>query len=158
VEDLPESVQVRRNFLSSSLVVCGSSARILRIPIGNRLLSLSGVLESWLVGIILRHYLRVGDLPIIVSHSFVALCIYIMYSRIGVCLVIYMVPCLRINQVWDPVWRLLLDPSKVNHFDRAEDPGQHSQRGVGGIVYACGALGHMDWCGTRRSDSPVMAS
>jgi hypothetical protein len=44
------------------------------------------------------HYLRVGDLPIIISRSFTFLCylcIYIPYSRIGVCLVIYTVPCLR---------------------------------------------------------------
>jgi hypothetical protein len=37
------------------------------------------------------------------------------------------------------VWQLLLDPSKVNRFDRAEDPRQRSQCGVGGIIYARGA-------------------
>jgi hypothetical protein len=42
------------------------------ILIENRLLSPSSVLEVWLIRIILQHYLRVGDLPIIVSHSFVA--------------------------------------------------------------------------------------
>jgi hypothetical protein len=35
----------------------------------NQLSSPSGVLESWLIRIILRHYLRVDDLAIIVSHS-----------------------------------------------------------------------------------------
>jgi hypothetical protein len=61
-----------------------------------------------------------------------------------------MVLGLRSNRVqWDPVWRLLLDPLNVNHFDRAEDPRQRSQCGVGGIVYAHGALGLMDYCGTR---------
>jgi hypothetical protein len=77
MEALPESVQVRWSFLSTSSVECGSSARILRILIENRLLSPSGVLESWLAGIILRHYLGVGDLPIIVSHSFTALMLFL---------------------------------------------------------------------------------
>jgi hypothetical protein len=70
-----------------------------------------------------------------------------------------MVPCLRINRVlWDLVWRLLLDPLKVNHFDQVKDPRQCSRRGVGGIVYAPGAPSHTDCCGARRSDSPVRAS
>jgi hypothetical protein len=56
------------------------------------------------------------------------------------------------------VWRLLLDPLKVNRFDQAEDPSYCSRRGVAGIVYAHGAPGHTDCCGTRRSDSPVRAS
>jgi hypothetical protein len=109
-----------------------------------------------------RHYLGVGDLPIIVSHSFGSLMlfgIYIPYSRIGVCLVIYIVLCLRINRVqWDSVCRLLLDPLEVNRFDQAEDPRQCSQYGVGGIVYAHGTPGHTNYYGTRRSDSPVRAS
>jgi hypothetical protein len=77
VEALPESVWVQRDFLSSSLVECGSSAKILRILIENRLSSPSSVLESWLVGIILIHDHRMGDLPIIVSHSFVALMLFV---------------------------------------------------------------------------------
>jgi hypothetical protein len=56
------------------------------------------------------------------------------------------------------MWRLLLDPSKVSSFDQAEDPRQRSQRGVGGIVYARDAPAHTDYCGTHKSDSPVMAS
>jgi hypothetical protein len=52
-EALPESIQVRRSFLSSSSVKCGSSAEILRIPTENQLSSPSGVLESYLVSIIL---------------------------------------------------------------------------------------------------------
>jgi hypothetical protein len=56
------------------------------------------------------------------------------------------------------VWRLLLDPSKVNHFDQVEDPRQCSRRGLRGITYARGTPGHMDCCGTRTSDSPVRAS
>jgi hypothetical protein len=36
---------------------------------------------------------------------------------------------------------------------------RHShRRGVGSIVYACGAPGHMNSCGTSRSDSLVRAS
>jgi hypothetical protein len=48
-------------------------------------------------------------------------------------------------------------PSKVNHFDRVEDPRQRSLRGVGGIVYARGTTGYTDCCGTHRSDTPVRA-
>jgi hypothetical protein len=59
------------------LVECRSSIGILRIPTENRLSSPSSVLESWLVGIILRYYLRVSDLPIIVSHSFVDLMLFV---------------------------------------------------------------------------------
>jgi hypothetical protein len=42
--------------------------------------------------------------------------------------------------------------------DTVEGPRHSYRRGVGGIVYARGAPGHMDCCGTRRSDSPVRAS
>jgi hypothetical protein len=77
VKALPESIRVRQSFMNSSSVECRSSARILRIPTENRLSSPSGVLESRLVGIILQHYLRVGDLPIIVSHSFTALILFV---------------------------------------------------------------------------------
>jgi hypothetical protein len=56
------------------------------------------------------------------------------------------------------VWRLLLDPSKVNHFDQVEDPRQCSRWGVGGIVYARGTPGHSDCCGTSRIDRPIRAS
>jgi hypothetical protein len=55
------------------------------------------------------------------------------------------------------MWQLSLDPSNVNCFDQVEDPRERSRRGVRGIVYARGAPGHMDYCGTRRSDSPVRA-
>jgi hypothetical protein len=72
MEALPESFWVQQSFPSSSSVECGSSAGILQIPTEDRLLSPSGVLESQFVRIILRHYLGVGDLPIIVSHSFAA--------------------------------------------------------------------------------------
>jgi hypothetical protein len=77
VEALLEFIQVRRSFLSSNSVECVSFAGILGIPIENQLLSPSGALESWLIGIILRHYLGVGDLPIIVSHSFTALILFV---------------------------------------------------------------------------------
>jgi hypothetical protein len=77
VKALPESVQVRWCFSSSSLVEWRSSTRILQFLIANRLLSPSGVLESQLVKIIRWHYLRVGDLPIIVSHSFAALILFV---------------------------------------------------------------------------------
>jgi hypothetical protein len=50
METLPESVRIRWSFLSSSSIECG---------------------------IILRHYLGVGDLPIIVSHSFAALMLFV---------------------------------------------------------------------------------
>jgi hypothetical protein len=62
------------------------------------------------------------------------------------------------SSIVDLVWQLLLDPSKVTHFVQAEDPRQRSRWGVGGIVNAHGAPGHMDCCGTRKSDSPVRAS
>jgi hypothetical protein len=51
VEALPESVQVRRSFPSSSLVECGSSTRILWIPKESRLLSPAGVSGFQLVRI-----------------------------------------------------------------------------------------------------------
>jgi hypothetical protein len=56
------------------------------------------------------------------------------------------------------MWSLLLDPSKVNHFDQTEDPKEHNRRGVGGVVCAHGAPGHTDCCCTRKSGSPVRAS
>jgi hypothetical protein len=74
---LPESVRVWRSFPSSNSVDCGSSVRILRILTENRLLSPSNVLESWLVRIILRHYFIVIHLPIIVSHSFTTLMLFV---------------------------------------------------------------------------------
>jgi hypothetical protein len=37
------------------------------------------------------------------------------------------------------VWRLSLNPSKVNRFDQAKDLIQRSRHGVGGLVYARGA-------------------
>jgi hypothetical protein len=39
-----------------------------------------------------------------------------------------------------------------------EGPTHSHRRGVGGIVYARGAPGHMDCCGTRKSGSHVRAS
>jgi hypothetical protein len=59
---------------------------------------------------------------------------------------------------WDPVWRLYRPlgglPYHVQQWrvlDIAIDE-------VLGIVYARGAPGHIDCCGTRRSDSPIRAS
>jgi hypothetical protein len=40
----------------------------------------------------------------------------------------------------------------------AEGPRHSHRRGVGGIVYARGAPGHTDCCGTRKSDSPIKTS
>jgi hypothetical protein len=51
LEALSKSIWVRWSFLSSGLVECGSSARILRIPIESRPSSLSSVLGFRLVGI-----------------------------------------------------------------------------------------------------------
>jgi hypothetical protein len=76
VEALPESIQVQQSFLCSSSVECRSYARIFQILIENWLSSPSSVLVSWLVGIVLQHYIGVGDLPIIVSHSFAALLLF----------------------------------------------------------------------------------
>jgi hypothetical protein len=45
--------------------------------LGGAISSPSGVLESRLVRIILQHYLRMGDLPIIVSHSFASLMLFV---------------------------------------------------------------------------------
>jgi hypothetical protein len=77
MEALPESIWVQWSFPSSSSVECGSSAGILRILTENQLSSPSGVLESRSVEIILQYYLRVGDLSIIVSHSFAALMLFV---------------------------------------------------------------------------------
>jgi hypothetical protein len=77
VEAVQESVRVRQSFPSSSSVECGSFVRILWILTENWLSNPSGVLESRLVGIILWHYLRVGDSPIIVRHSFAALMLFV---------------------------------------------------------------------------------
>jgi hypothetical protein len=56
------------------------------------------------------------------------------------------------------VSRLLVDPSMVNRFDQGEDPRWCSRLGVRDIVYARGAPGHTDYCGTGRSGSPIRAS
>jgi hypothetical protein len=50
-EALPESIQIRWSFLSSSSVECGSSTRILWIPTESQLSSPFDVSGSWLVGI-----------------------------------------------------------------------------------------------------------
>jgi hypothetical protein len=76
-EALAESIRVQWSFLSSSSVEYGSSIGILLILTKNQLSSPSEVLESWLVRIILRHYIGVGDLSIIVSHSFTALMLFV---------------------------------------------------------------------------------
>jgi hypothetical protein len=51
VEALPESIRIRWSFPSSSLIECGSSARILWILTESRLSSPSCVSGSWLIGI-----------------------------------------------------------------------------------------------------------
>jgi hypothetical protein len=87
VKALPESIQVRWSFLSSSSFKCGRSTGILQILAENRILSPSDVLVFWLV---------------IVSHSFAALMLFVhlhTISRIGVCFVVYTVPCLWISRV-----------------------------------------------------------
>jgi hypothetical protein len=76
-ETLPESIWIQRSLSSSSLIKCRSSVEILRIPTENRISSPSDVLESWLVRIILRHYVGVGYFPIIVSHSFASLMLFL---------------------------------------------------------------------------------
>jgi hypothetical protein len=40
----------------------------------------------------------------------------------------------------------------------AEDPRPSHRQRVGGIVYACGAPSHTDYCGTYRRDNPVRTS
>jgi hypothetical protein len=59
---------------------------------------------------------------------------------------------------WDPVWRLYRPLRCLFPVTTAEGPRHIHQQGVGGIVYARGALGHTNYCGTRRSDNPVGAS
>jgi hypothetical protein len=59
---------------------------------------------------------------------------------------------------WDLVWRLCRPPKGHFNMTAGEGPRHSHRRGVWGIVYACGTPGHMDCCGTRRSDSPVRAS
>jgi hypothetical protein len=77
VEALLESIWDRWSFLSSSSIECRSSVGILQILTEDRLSSPSGVLDSRLVGIILWHYHRMGDLPIIVSRSFASLMFFV---------------------------------------------------------------------------------
>jgi hypothetical protein len=57
-----------------------------------------------------------------------------------------------------PVWRLYRPLEGLFPVMAAEDPRHSHRRGVGGIVHARGSPGHMDCCGTRRSDSPIRAS
>jgi hypothetical protein len=59
---------------------------------------------------------------------------------------------------WDLVWRLCR-PLRGHFLVMAGEGPRHThRRGVRGIVYARDALGHMDFCGTHGSDSPVRAS
>jgi hypothetical protein len=69
--------------------------------------------------------------------------------------------------IWSRVWGVIYAVGPVvtvqtpqSHFPLTAGEGpRHSHRhGVGGIVYARGAPGHMDCCGTCKSDSPVRAS
>jgi hypothetical protein len=39
-----------------------------------------------------------------------------------------------------------------------EGPKHSHRRGVRGIIYACSVLSHTDYCGTRRTESPIRAS
>jgi hypothetical protein len=59
---------------------------------------------------------------------------------------------------WDPVWRLCRPLGGHFPVTVGEGPRHRHRRGVGDIIYARGALDHMDCCGTHRSDSPVRAS
>jgi hypothetical protein len=76
VEALSEFIWVRRSFLSSSSVESGTLSEFYefrqradsRVPLVYR--------DSGLTGY-LRHYLGVGDLPIIVSHSFASLMLFV---------------------------------------------------------------------------------
>jgi hypothetical protein len=60
--------------------------------------------------------------------------------------------------LWDPLWQLCRPLE--GHFPvmAGEGPRHRHRRGIGGIVYAHGAPGLMDYCGTHRSDSPIRAS
>jgi hypothetical protein len=58
---------------------------------------------------------------------------------------------------WDLVWRLYKPLRGPFSVMAAEGPRHSHHRGVGGIANACDAPGHIDCCGTRRSDSPVSA-
>jgi hypothetical protein len=75
-EALPESVRIQRSFSSSSSVEWRSSAGIPWIPTESRLLI---PLVYWNLSLpgYPRHYLRVGDLPIIVSHLFASLMLFV---------------------------------------------------------------------------------
>jgi hypothetical protein len=59
---------------------------------------------------------------------------------------------------WDLVWRLYKPLRGLFPVTAAKGPRHSHRRGVGGIVYARGALGHTNCCGTHMSDNPVRAS
>jgi hypothetical protein len=56
------------------------------------------------------------------------------------------------------MWRLYKPLGGLYPLTVAEGPRYRHQRGVGGIVYARGAPGHTDCCGTHKSDNPIRAS
>jgi hypothetical protein len=70
--------------------------------------------------------------------------------------------------VWSCIWGIIsaMGPSVALYRPHgglfpvmaAEGPRHSHRRRVGGIVYAHGAPGHTDCCGTRKSDSSVRAS
>jgi hypothetical protein len=59
---------------------------------------------------------------------------------------------------WDPVWRLYRPLNDLFPVTMGEGPRHSHRQGVRGIVYARGALGHMDCCGTHRSDIHIRVS
>jgi hypothetical protein len=67
------------------------------------------------------------------------------------------------SHVWGIIYAVELSvatvqtPQRLPCDDREGTRHSH-QQGVGGNVYACGAPGHMDCCGTHGSDSPIRAS
>jgi hypothetical protein len=150
-----------RVFLSSSSIECWSSAGILWIPTDSRPWSPSGVSGFWLVGIPTtlpwsgwfsnhsKSFFCFSYVICAFTYHIVELVFVLSYIRSSVwdstnyrgtqCGDYYLIP----QRLTALIWRKILD-SAVDVVSE-------------GIIYARGAPGHTDSCGTNRSDSPIRA-
>jgi hypothetical protein len=152
MEALPESIRVQWSFPSSS------RSRVEALP---KFCELWQRADSWVplvywdsgLSVYPRHYLVVDDLSIIVSYPITSLMLFVhlhivWYNQILSCL-IYDPVSGESSMQWDQVWRLCRPLE--GHFPVTAGEGpRHSHRwGIEGIIYACGAPGHTDCCGTH---------
>jgi hypothetical protein len=103
----------------------------------------------------------VGDLPIIVSHSFTYLMLFFAFTNYIVELVfvlsyIWSRVCgsIEYNGTWCGDYYLTLRRLTTLIRRKILDSAVNV---LWEVMSARGALGHMDYCGTRRSDNPVRA-